>query len=217
MNDEWAGYVEQDVRDAIGKYEEGLESFSKALYAGLQSDFVEPMSQNWASTQAQKFFTGPYKTSIEELYKSVEESLASVTAALNSAADKLARAGEDTWTEIAHTPTKNPMDVSVVKENLNGKRGVALASTTSTLEHLATIHSSTSQTLDGLTNALSNSGFKDAAGEQQAAINRSMSDIKNDVLDFVNSINTSIKSYLDETVRLYGDLVSSNVESFTDK
>lgn len=207
------GYNPQQVSNSINQFKSAYKAYNDAMNTGLQNRFVKPMENIWGCEEAQNFFRNQYKPAIDALYNSVEKSLSSVVNAMNGAARDWARETESDFTPINHDQVPNAVNVDGIQADLNGVKGADLTEATATVAVLQNIKAEADGALDQANAAVSECGF--IGGDQQAAISKTLQDIKKAVADLIESLNNATKNRLDDTVSRYGNTERANTDKFT--
>lgn len=209
------GYNPSQVSNSINQVKNAYKAYNDAMNTGLQNRFVKPMEDVWACEQAQSFFRNSYKPAVDQLYASVENSLASVVGTMNEAARNWAAETESDFSQINHEQIANAANVDGIKSDISGVKGIDLTSATSTVAQLQNIKAEAEAALDQARQAVAECGF--VGGDQQANITASLNQIKSDANEFINTITSAIKTSIDSTVSSYGQLESRVSNSFTAK
>lgn len=209
------GYNPQVVSNSINSVKNAYKAYNDAMNTGIQTRFVNAMESVWACEQAQNFFRNAYKPAIDELYNSVEASLASVVNTMNSAARDWAVSTESDFSPINHEQIPNASNVDGIKLDLSGVKGIDLEAANSTVAQLQAIKAEAETALEAAKSAVAECGF--VGGDQQASIDASLAKIKTDGANFVEKITTAVKNAIDNTVSSYGQLEKNVSNAFTAK
>ena len=124
-----------------------------------------------------------------------------------------------TGTNFAKIPFKNytkKIEVEgVILENLNEERGIDPSAATSNLFRLTTLATEADGALSRAISAVKNCGF--LGGDQAANLVNSLTDIKTKVKEAFGSINSDAKTNVEETIKDYGTIETTNAQSFVAK
>lgn len=193
------GFNPEEVRLAIENISSSYNSLVNSLINKNQSDFVVGMSSIWACEQAQNFFNA-YQKDIADLNRKIESVYLSIINSMNKAASVLAGTSGTEWSYVKFSPLISGLDISVIKDNINGVKGIDLANTPDVLSKLDTINSEISTALESTKTAVSSSGF--IGGGMQEQLVSSISTIQNNVNQAFGQIkadvNTAIQATLDQ-------------------
>ena len=202
------GFDPVAVTTSITKIQSSYDSLMQALINDTQTKFVDEMAKVWACKQAQEFFNGPFITSIEELATGVTEIFESVVNSMNSTAGLWAARTGTTYTKKTFVPNNSKLNVSVIKENLNGVRGIDEPRAQEIKEALKITNIDSA--LDSAKAAVANCGF--LGGEEELIT--TLGTIKNNVSTTIAKVLEATQSYINSTLVVYGDAVEKAKANF---
>ena len=206
------GYNPTQVSSSINAVKSAYRAYNDAMNTGIQNRFVKPMESLWACEDAQNFFQQVYEPTIKALYAKAEASLASVVASMNDAAAHWAQETASEFSPINHEQIADATDVSGIKLEINGVKGVDRDAASSTASQLANIKNEAENALVQAKQAVANSGF--VGGDQQAQIDSSLEEIKRNVSEAITTITEAVKKSIDTTVENYGSLEAAVSKAF---
>lgn len=181
-----------------------------ALINSNYNSFVSPMSAVWGSPQAVEFFK-KYQTTIRNMQMQIQKTFSSVINAMNSAASNLSAIAGATW---ASTPlqwhTQEPIDVSCIKESINGVVGIDQAQATTIAAQLSTVLSGIQAGLARAVTAVRSSGFV-GEGMQESLVS-SLTAIESSISDTFDTLITDVNTAMQNTVDTY-TTTSTNINS----
>lgn len=204
------GFNPDQVANSMKNVETAYSDLVKALGTNMQSNFVNAMANYWACNQAQTFFTQNFKPAVDELLNSSYNTFKSVIDSMNSAASGWASQTDSSWSTKSFGGELKKIDVSSIKENLNGVRGVDEAQANNTAGKLATIAQSAISALTSAQNAVQNCGF--VGRDQAQTLITSLGTIKTNISNATEQLTNATKTAVSNTVDAYGTL-ATNVES----
>ena len=147
------------VSGSITKVKDAYNDLVAALGTEMQSNFIDSMANYWACPDAQTFFAQNFKPAIDGLLSNSHKIFESVVTSMNSAAQGWARQTGATWAGTSFGGALKTVDVSNIKENINGVRGVDEDQANSTAGRLTTIASNAEAALTRAELAVQNCGF----------------------------------------------------------
>lgn len=201
------------VNSSINSVMAAYNDLMRALINDTQSKFVNPMAMYWACTNAQKFFTEALEPAISSQSNGINTIFQSVVDSMNDAARAWATQTETSYSPVTFTPNTSKVDVTGIRENINGVRGIDKTNASTTVSTLTTIKASIDTALDKAKQAVANCGF---VGDGQAdsligSLNRIQTNISNSIAEMTEAVNTAIES----TVSVYGDTAGKVATAFS--
>lgn len=201
------------VSGSIIKVKDAYNDLVAALGTEMQINFVDPMTNYWACPDAQTFFVRNFKPAIDDLLQQSHVIFESVVNSMNSAGQAWARQTGATWSIKSFGGALKTIDVSNIKENINGVRGVDEEQANSTAERLNTIASNAEAALTKASLAVQNCGF--IGRDQEQRLLNSLGTIKNKVNDSSAKLTSATKTAINDTVSAYGTLAVNVEQAFT--
>ena len=209
----FTGYDPNVVRTAITNIGNSYDALIDALVTKNQTNFVQAMGSVWASEQAKEFFSA-YQTDIARLVLEVNKVYDSIANAMNSAAKTLASTSGSTWSNVDIVIKEPIIDLSSIKDNINGVKGIDLVNATSTLEQLeTTILSAITSALESTLSAISDSGF--VGGDMESSLKSSITSIKTSIEAAFSQIKTDANTAINDTISKYSTDASNISTAFS--
>ena len=209
----FTGYDPSVVRTAITNIENSYNALIDALVTKNQTNFVQAMGSVWASEQAKEFFSA-YQTDIARLVLEVNKVYDSIANAMNSAAKTLASTSGSTWSNVDIVIKEPIIDLSSIKDNINGVKGIDLVNATNTLEQLeTTILSAINSALESALTAISSSGF--VGGDMESSLKSSITSIKTSIEAAFSQIKTAANTAINDTISKYSTDASNIATAFS--
>lgn len=177
----------------------------------MQTKIVDGMSDKWACNQAIDAFT-EVKSEVDRLMENIDRVFESIVASMNSAARSWATSTRSDYSDVSLNPYNQKLNIGNIMENIGGVRGIDLQNSNSVIAYLTTITQNSDENLDSAKKAVAASGF--VGGDMQSQIDSSLATIRNNIHNAVDSIDTSLKSYMEQTVAEYGDLEGKVSQAF---
>jgi len=210
-----SGFNPTLVRTSITAVNTAHSDLMNCIGTKMQSNFVAPMGTAWYCNHAQDFFAG-FKTAMDDLITKSDSTFQSVVDTMNQAADNWAKGTKTTFAKVPFKNFTKKIEVEgVILENLNDERGIDPSAATSNLSKLTTLATEADSALTKATNAVKNCGF--LGGDQAANLVNSLNDIKTKVKEAFGSINSEAKTNIEETIKDYGTIETTNAGSFVAK
>ena len=197
------GFNPDQVNLCIESIKKSYEELIYLLGDGIQNNIVNELSNKWASNQAISFFNDVFKTSVDSLLISINAVFERVISLIISEAQIWANNTDTIYIAPEFVQINKMLDVSLIRENINGVRGIDLESCRNILAKLPSFVESTNTILNQAQHVISNSGFIGGAqGENLYSLLGSVkTNIQNSVQDVISQFNNSAKS----TVTGYSD------------
>ncbi|MBR1376446.1 MAG: hypothetical protein IJ565_01395 [Bacilli bacterium] len=212
MQNGMIGFDPEVVSKSINAVKEAYSSYNQAMNIDLQSKFVGKMAEGWACNQAIQFFN-TYKSGIDGLFSAADRTFRSVIQTMNDGARSWANKTNTTYSDIQPNETTNNCDVSLIRENINGVRGIDPSISSEAISNLNTCVSNASGALSNAVSAVQNCGF--IGGDQSANLIASLNKINQDLTNVINDTNSSLKTAIDSTNEQYAQISASTAQSFT--
>lgn len=207
------GFDPNLVSTSINNVESAYNELMQTLYSETQSQFINPMGNYWACKDAQQFFTQKFKPALDQLLKGSFMVFNSVVQAMNSAAQEWAKQTQSQWVAKSFGGQIRSVDVSAIKENINGVRGADNKNATSTVAKLATIATKSNTALEHAANAVRNCGF--VGGNQGVNLINSLSTIRNNINAACTELMNATTNAINTTTKSYGALTQNVETAFT--
>ena len=206
------GYNAEEVNNAINNVQSGYNTLIRALTTVNQDSFIDAFANIWASEQAQTFF-GAYKTDISNLVEGINKIYESIVDAMNKAASILASTSGSTWANKVFEQAKCDLNVEVIKDNLNGVKGIDLDKAPDVLKELDSILVLLKAGLLFTKSAVDSSGF--VGGGMQEQLILSIKNVEENINTAFDDIKVSVNSAIQETVNAYSMDATKISEGFT--
>lgn len=197
------GYDPNVVNSSINAVINSYNELMSQLKDGIQTKFVNGMSDKWACVNAVNFFNEGFKPTMDELLTSTDSIFESVVSSMNSAGSAWANDTGSQYSTVSFSVQGAKMDVSNIVENIGGVRGIDLQQSSAVINTLPTIASQAESALEQAKNAVQNCGF--IGGDQAANLISSLGMIKTKINTAVTDITNEVKSAMDQTVNTYQD------------
>lgn len=205
------GFDPQLVYSSIARVQSAYDSLMQALISDTQSKFVNPMGDAWACNDAMQFFASA-QTAFNAQITGATQVFTTVVEAMNSAARAWANSTKSEYGERNFSPNNGKVDVSCIKENIGGVRGIDEGPANSAISQLAVIKSAADSALDQAANAVSNCGF--VGGSQESNLINSLNKIKSSISTSFGELTDAAKTAMDATVQTYGTIESNVSNAF---
>ena len=205
------GFDPQLVYSSISRVQSAYDQLMRALLSDTQSKFINPMGDAWACNEAMKFFEAA-QTAFNSQIQGSTQVFQSVVDAMNSAARSWATRTETEYSERSFSANNGTVDVSCIKENIGGVRGIDESVATSAVSQLSVIKSAADSALDQAVSAVSNCGF--IGGGQESNLVSSLNKIKSNISSSFGELTGSAKTAMDSTIQTYGTIESNVSNAF---
>ena len=193
------GYNDEEIITSIKGVQSAYEDLIKAIADDMQNLFVNGMEDKWACTYAQTFFAD-FKNLVDTLIKDSNDTFQSVVDSMNSAANGWAENTGTPWSSKQFVRLDKSIDVSRIKENINGDRG-ADPDVTEVAGKLSGIASAAVTALTNAESAVQVCGF--IGGDSASNLIASLGKIKTSIENAVNEITSECQKAIETTNQNY--------------
>lgn len=197
------GFDPSVVTTSINAVNNAYKELINQLGNEMQSKFVVGMSDKWACVNAQTFFRDAFKPSVDELIINSNRVFESVISAMNSAGRAWASSTGSSYSQVSFSTIEKKIDISSIKENIGGVRGIDLQSSGSVINQLPVIASAAGSALTSAQQAVQNCGF--IGGNQANNLISSLGTIKSRINAAVTDLTNEAKAAMEQTVSTYTD------------
>lgn len=198
-----SGFDPQQVVNSIQAVNAAYGELMQALKVRTQNEFVNEMASKWACHQAMDFFNASFQPAINQLLVGVNMCFSSVVQAMNGAAQVWASKTGTSFGGVQFSEISGGVDVSLIRENINGVRGIDVAATNPVVAKLNSIANDAQNALMHAQNAVNQSGF--IGGTQAQSLIESLQLIGNKVNTAMSTLSTQTISSINNTVNEYAD------------
>lgn len=206
------GFNPSTVRTSMNSVQKAYNDLLKSLGTDMQNQFINGMADKWACKNAQKFFTEGFKPAVDGLIKDSNKTFKSVIDAMNSGAKAWAAQTGSEWSSISFSQVDKSMNVSNIKENINGVRGVDAASANTVAAKLPTIANEAKSALTAAENAVKDCGF--IGGTTASNLVASLRKIRTNIDNATQKITEQTKKAINQTVQDYSNLEKDVANAF---
>ena len=206
------GYDPNVVKTSIGKVNESFKMFTDAACKSMQNDFVNQMGNCWAAPAAVEEFA-KMKEANDSLTSSAEKTFQSVVNVMNTGSRNWASQTREGAVTVGFESTRTTIDVSCIKHDIGGKRGISSGSAQSTANVLTQIIANLGTALDNAVSAVSSCGF--ISGGESGALQASLNQIKSSYTEAMTSNYNSMKKAIEQTIEDYRSTSKTNTGNFT--
>lgn len=206
------GFDPDLVSSSISNVQSAYNDLIQAIGTEMQTRFVNGMEDKWACNEAQKFFQN-FKGVMDPIITESNNTFQSVVDSMNSAASNWASQTGTSWGGKQFSRIEKQMDVSGIKENLNGVRGVDIGAAPGVAQQLPSIANSAINALSQAQQAVQNCGF--VGGNQEASLIASLGKIKSGIESAVNEITDACSNAINVTAEKYGTLETNVSNAFS--
>lgn len=213
MSSGFTGFDPSAVNATIKKVNDAYGKLIHVLGDQVQNRFVGGMQDKWACNQAQQFFNESFKPAMDSLITSSTSTFNNVVDSINSAASAWAERTKSQYSKKAFSPINKKINTSVIRENINGVRGIDLQNASTVAAELIKISSEASQALSEAQAAVRGCGF--IGGNQEANLVGSLEKIKNNIDKLTQEATGQTKKAIESTIAEYSDLEGKVSQAFS--
>ncbi len=217
MNNGMTGFNPELVAQTIRRVQSAYENTVNAFFDGMQNKFVNRMSEIWACNVAVDFFNTVVKEQVDNIIGDSNRGgitmvFNSVVESINSAAITWAGDTQSEYQSQSLNVITKSLDVSNVRENINGIRGIDLEAVQGITSQLSDILSDTTTALNSAIEAVRDSGF--VGGAQESNLVDSINVIKRNIESAVEYINSDCQLKVKTTVEQYENTAGRIAQAF---
>jgi len=198
-----SGFDPQLVTNSIGAINRAYGELIQALKVRTQNEFVNEMASKWACHQAIDFFNASFQPAMNQLIAGVNMCFNSVVQAMNGAAQVWASKTGTSFGGVQFSEIVGGIDVSLIRENINGVRGIDVAATNPVVSKLNAISADAQTALQHAQTAVNQSGF--IGGTQAQSLVESLQLIANKVANAMNTLSAQTINSINNTINEYAD------------
>jgi len=201
-----------EISRALKDIKSVYENLYNILSIDVQRNFVDELANMWACNYAVEFFNNVFKPSFDKLLDNVNAAFANIVESIVSAGVAWAETNGGTFADQGLTLKTNKIDVSGIRENINGVRGINVNAQT-IANRLSTISSRAETELTNIINAAETSGFYGSSMPENLV--SSLTQIKNEMADVIATLNNDVQQYVNKTAEEYRELATSTAKAFS--
>ena len=193
----------EEITACLQTIQTSINEFDECIPGRVQKDVIEPMSSDWADERAVRVF-GIFGDTMNELLTNVHNVFNSIGQSINSAATAWASSHEASFSRVDLNVPDSKLDVSPIKTDINGDRGVIIESAQSSISKLTQISASALGDLENIARAAASSGF--LGGGQGEQLKATLDNIKTKINSAINEIYTTAMDEMQKTWEEYGQV-----------
>ena len=212
MNGLDTGYNESEVVTALDKIVTSYDNLYDVLSIEVQKKFVDELANMWACSYAVEFFNNDFKPAFDDILNNINMTFENIVESITSAAQAWAQTGGGDFSHSGISLKTAKVDVSAIKENINGVRGIN-TNTQAIAARLQSISGEAEGALNDTITAVQNSGF--IGGGMQENLISALTQIKTQLSEAITELNNSIQEYVNKTASEYEELASSTASAFS--
>lgn len=205
------GYNPEEVRESINNSVNAYRAYNSAMNTGIQVQFVRPMENVWACEEAQRVF-GEHKTAMDEIYRQFNDFFASLVSVMNAGGSRWAAATESSYTPTNYDVIPNAVDVSGIRVDINGVKGIDKQQADQIATCLPRIAQEATTALNNLSTAVNRCGF--IGDDQQETLTNSINNIRTTTQQYIQDLTTKFRNNVNSTVEKYGETALTTKSSF---
>ena len=209
------GFNAAEVQISISGVKAAYNSIIDQIGNRMQTEFINGMADMWACDEAVDFFTNTVKSDMDRLIPAVNATFESIVRVMDECAriwaENTGNASVYVGTQFEQNP-KTSVDVSNIKTDFNGSRGIDVEAVQPVVNKLADISEQAKNFAKQAQEAVSNCGF--VGGNQAETLYQSLERVKASIDAAISSIAQLIQTYINNTVSRYGALQSQVSSKF---
>lgn len=206
------GYNPEEVTMSINAIKGAYEELISILGDRIQNEIVNGMSDKWACSNAQKFFSEAFKPAVDSLIAGVNTTFESVVNAMNEAAQIWASDCGEVYSPVSLSLIIKNIDTSNIFENISGIRGIDLDQASQVAAKLPTIAAEAENAVSKASSAVDSCGFM--GGSQAENLKASLNVIKTNISNATNEITSETKAAFESTIATYGNAAGQISQAF---
>lgn len=217
MNNGFVGYDKQKIPKLIEEIQNNYDKLITKLTTDIETRYIPAMSKAWVCPDAVNFFKTDFLTYIYELITDINNSMISVSDAINSSCEAYARTCGDFWSRknIVLKQFQGYAIDGVIKEydaSLGGQGGSMQAYDVAK-GIMASIKAECANCTANMTNASIQSGFVGADQEQK--LHSALQTIDKRISEGFNSITSTINDRIKQAIEQYKIVANTTSNAYT--
>ena len=206
------GFDPSIVQNSMSSFITAANDVMDVLCNKFQTQFVDKMAGLWACKNAQDYFTNSVKPAMDSLTSNADKIFTSVVNSMKDAGNNWASRTGATFSAPTYTSSRKALDVSGIKENISGVRGIDLSSATTVSNTMAIVNGAAEGALSRAVAAVKNCGF--IGGESAANLLASLNTIKTNLNTTFTNCNAQMKTAINNTVSNYENTEGKIAQAF---
>ena len=207
------GFDPEIVYSSMKEVKGSYEQFKHAVCNDLQNKFVNPMATMWACKEAQEIMLNYVKEPIDLIANNAEAYYQGIFITMNQAGRYWANATNTSYSELSFNKGHDKIDVSGIKENIDGVRGIDLVMAEDTVKVLDRIEKEAENALNNALTAVLNCGF--IGGDSAETLSNTVRKFSKETAGTFKNIIQSIEKAIKDTVSKYADTEGQISKSFS--
>ncbi len=206
------GFDPAIVQTSMNNFIAAANDTMDVLCNKFQAQFVNKMAELWACSNAQAYFRDSVKPALDSLTNDANTVFTSVVNSMKTAGQNWASQTGATFSAPTYTSNRKPLDVSMIKENIGGVRGIDLSAASTVSSNMAIINGAAEGALSRAVAAVQNCGF--IGGESAANLLASLNQIKRNINTTFTTCNAQLKTAISTTVTNYKNTEGKIAQAF---
>ena len=206
------GFDPTIVQSSMKNFISAANDVMEVLCNKFQNQFVDKMAGLWACKNAQNYFTNSVKPSMDSLTLDADKIFNSVIKSMQDAGNNWASRTGAIFSAPTYVSRRKALDVSGIKENIGGVRGIDLSSATTVSTAMSYINGAAESALSRAVSAVQNCGF--IGGESAANLLASLNKIKTNINTTFTNCNSQMKTAITNTVNNYENTEGKIAQAF---
>ncbi len=178
------GFNPDEIRSSIASVNSAYKDAVTAMGTNMQSQVIDEMATKWASQEAIDTFNA-FGETVNGILQATYDKCLEIVNAMNSAGTAWAIENQESYSESSFDGALQTVDTSGFRKEINGVIGVDVSAALDVVGVISSLAAEASSALENVKSAVTNCGFYDDGGAQQAALNSSVSIIQTN-LDNLN-------------------------------
>ena len=208
------GFNPEAARSTLTGVQAAYNEFIQAIGTSVQSKFIGGMSQRWACNSAIEYFRDTFKPSLEAVITDANTRFSKHFEELNDSATKWASQTGSTFNKVNFTPNNFKYDISVIRENINGVRGIDKADAMNVVRDLQPIKQAAEAALTKASNVIVQYHAFYGEGQDEALVN-SINRIKSALNSAFEEQISNIDRFIQKTITDYEDTAGRVAQNFS--
>jgi hypothetical protein len=208
---DFTGFNPNEITQSIKNMNSCYAELS-SIYNSKLKKFVEEVSIYWACPEAKTFFNTEFKTITSNLGRNIENQFVSMNDIMNNAAQAWARTTSAAFTSVGfQNGLIKEVDVSVIKDNINGDIGIDGERVTSLANSFQADLGASIDTVLKKCRNISN-GF--LGGNQKQALDNKITIVNNSIVENIKDQMSKITINVNSTSQKYQTSAGTVTNSF---
>ena len=204
-----------EIAASLNKIQAAYENLMAALHDRMQAEFIDQLGEQWACEDAQDYFNNTVKPTMDDMLSASYKTFQNIVETMNSWGASWSQLHKSNWSNIQFNGLLKTVDVSCIKLDINGGKGIDEEEANATAANLTSIESDVNSAVSEAESAVHECGFLDPGVMMESNLISSLNTIKSKFEEAIAEVREGFKTHVNKTVELHGQTKFKNADAFT--